>query len=189
MFETITDFHRIKYLWLGKINYKGLKMVPSIMLPFQWEASVHSGQTPWLTRPGLFAQADEWRAFLSANYLASKLIKSFLYSTSKLHQQIPLITTLPKVMNVMIEKIMYKCKHHILFDKAASFNHHILLIIVQIDINQYLWCLIDGKTPNITGNRSVAQTTPWTSLISHNAPLSNRCAHFCFKMAHCGIFV
>ena len=59
------------------------------MLPIQWEASVHSGQTPWLTGPQLFTQADEWRFFLSANYLASKLIKSFLYPTTKLYLQTP----------------------------------------------------------------------------------------------------
>ena len=40
-------------------------------------------------------------------------------------------------------------------------------------------------------NRPVAQIPQYTSIISHNAPFCNRnmhiCAHFCYKMMHCGI--
>ena len=41
--------------------------------------------------------------------------------------------------------------------------------------------------------RTVAQIPQCISWISHNAPFCNRnvhtCAHFCYKMVHCGIFV
>ena len=44
-----------------------------------------------------------------------------------------------------------------------------------------------------TPNRPVAQTPQYTSPTLHNAPFCNRnvhrCAHFCYKMVHCGIFV
>ena len=42
-------------------------------------------------------------------------------------------------------------------------------------------------------HRPFAQIPQCTSPISHNAPFCNRnvhmCAHFCYKMVHCGIFV
>ena len=42
-------------------------------------------------------------------------------------------------------------------------------------------------------NRPVAQIPQCTIPIPHNAPFCNRnvhiCAHFCYKMVHCGIFV
>ena len=42
-------------------------------------------------------------------------------------------------------------------------------------------------------NRPVAQIPQCTSPISHNAPLCNRnvhtCAHFCYRVVHCGIFL
>ena len=42
-------------------------------------------------------------------------------------------------------------------------------------------------------NRSISQIPQCTSPISHNAPFCKRnvhiCAHFCYKMVHCGIFV
>ena len=43
------------------------------------------------------------------------------------------------------------------------------------------------------GERSIAQIPPCTCPIFHNAPFCNRnvhmCAHFCYKMMHCGEFV
>ena len=47
-------------------------------------------------------------------------------------------------------------------------------------------------SPGLT-ERSVAQIPQYTSPISHNAPFCNRnvhmCAHFCYKIVHCGISV
>ena len=45
----------------------------------------------------------------------------------------------------------------------------------------------------LNNNRTVAQIAQCTNPISHNAPFCNRnvhiCAHFYYKMMHCGIFV
>ena len=42
-------------------------------------------------------------------------------------------------------------------------------------------------------NRPISQIPQCTSSISHNAPFCNRnvhmCAHFCYKMGHCGILI
>ena len=160
-----------------------MKISPSMILPFQWEASVHSGQTLWLTKPQLFAQADEWMFFLSANYLASKLIMK------------------------PMKKIIYNCKHHIFISfnyiihipnsyfsqkcvwQSCNFKRHVSLIIEQIDIVQYQWYLIKDKT----GDRPIVQILQCIHVVSHDAPFCNRNvhmrAHFCYKMVHCGIFV
>ena len=51
------------------------------------------------------------------------------------------------------------------------------------------WCSFLNHLPN----RPVSQIPQCTCVISHNAIFCNRnvhmCAHFCYKMLHCGIFV
>ena len=55
----------------------------------------------------------------------------------------------------------------------------------------FVWCIVGlNRFPQ---NRPVSQIPQCTSPISHNAPFCNRnvhiCAHFCYKMVHCVIFV
>ena len=51
----------------------------------------------------------------------------------------------------------------------------------------------DGDGVGYCANRSVAQITQCSSIVSHNVPLCNRnvdtCAHFCYKEVRCGIYV
>ena len=82
--------------------------------------------------------------------------------------ELTLCTLRPEQNGCRFVNFIFKCICMIDVQKVGQFDGHIL-------------------------NRSAAQIPQCVSPVSHNAPFCNRnvhmCAHFCYKMVHCGIFV
>ena len=72
-----------------------------------------------------------------------------------------------------------------MFLKCPPFSHRLKQIT-----SKKTFLAISMFAANLS-DRTVSQIPQCTSLISHNAPFCNRnvhmCAHFCYKMVHCGM--